>query len=801
MEVTAYNDDNQSVVIGGKRKGTFRISTSAEFVEILSSALYSNPLLAAIREPICNAWDAHIAAGCTDIPIEVTVTPTKIIIKDFGAGIHDDEIEDVFCSYGESTKRQAIKQTGGFGLGSKAPFAIVEQFEVISCHNGVKSVYSMLKSTEESDGLPVPYLMHTEPTTETGITVEFEHNRGEAEIYAMANSVIYYGEMKAKLNDELCDDKLELKTSELPFIVTSEAVGYTNSKTSSGIFIQYGSVVYPVRISAEYEKDFYIIKRILESRVLNDSKLPSIADGNIILKSEPSSLAIAPSREELSYNQRTVETLSELLGQARATLETENKKWDIEVISSYKQTMLDFLEKDESFPERQTVSFSAINSFRFMGTDKSNEQRKVTCLRSLHKYIDLPTRMKTKNRAVIKYFCKNYLANLKKKRLYASIQSFQDEKRHNAYTFLSQNTVYKRLLSKIYSKDTGLTVSGIKINYNDTISLNKSLNDFDYSDAIDGILVANSLAEVRYIRNKSFLSSGRYILIRPTAKNRKTFDPEQTVKLLAYWSYNAVNVTSKAKLFGYGDKSNQPVKPKAPVAKGSRTGYWLLKDCMDNKGKFDEEKLKTATRIKDPEAVMYLRTVNYKKVPNITAGRLETILELLPKTVILSSYTSYQNLVNKGIPDANMLAVKKAADMLSRNETFCTNIAIKNALEYSDYYTDRWSNLISLFPSMRQGDYRLPSITQYPEYSYHIKLYDKLLNGSSTNVNGEFACRFKTKCEHIKRNIENISNKEAISKLQRTSIININSINDLDPIEDQELIKALDPVIQQILKG
>ena len=71
MQVTHSADH---MLIGGAKTIEFGISNDAAFFQILSSTLYSDQRLAVAREVLCNAWDAHIRAGITDKPIEVTIT-------------------------------------------------------------------------------------------------------------------------------------------------------------------------------------------------------------------------------------------------------------------------------------------------------------------------------------------------------------------------------------------------------------------------------------------------------------------------------------------------------------------------------------------------------------------------------------------------------------------------------------------------------------------------------------------------------------------------------------------------------
>ena len=62
LQVTQTSDVTRSNV--GVEK-EFNIKRTSKAFQILSSGLYSNKILAIVRELSCNAWDAHVAAAKT----------------------------------------------------------------------------------------------------------------------------------------------------------------------------------------------------------------------------------------------------------------------------------------------------------------------------------------------------------------------------------------------------------------------------------------------------------------------------------------------------------------------------------------------------------------------------------------------------------------------------------------------------------------------------------------------------------------------------------------------------------------
>lgn len=172
MQVAHQTDFVTHAVLGGKTDISFGISDDPAFFQILSSALYKDPMLAMVRETICNAWDAHIDSGCVDTPLTITLDDEHLIIRDYGKGIPDALIGPIYGVYGASTKKKDGRQTGGFGLGCKSPFAYTDHFEVISHHEGVRTIYRMSKSSAEKMGKPSIVPIASFPTQETGIQVK-----------------------------------------------------------------------------------------------------------------------------------------------------------------------------------------------------------------------------------------------------------------------------------------------------------------------------------------------------------------------------------------------------------------------------------------------------------------------------------------------------------------------------------------------------------------------------------------------------------------------------------------------------
>jgi len=120
----------------------FQLNASSQAFKILSSSLYEDKERAVLRETVANAWDSHLEAGITT-PVDITL-PTEsvpvLLITDYGIGMSHTQLTGIYSTYFSSTKASDNKLIGGFGLGSKSPFAITDEFTITSVHNGEHSI-------------------------------------------------------------------------------------------------------------------------------------------------------------------------------------------------------------------------------------------------------------------------------------------------------------------------------------------------------------------------------------------------------------------------------------------------------------------------------------------------------------------------------------------------------------------------------------------------------------------------------------------------------------------------------------
>jgi len=155
---------------GRSRTNGVSLKGMAHIIGLLTN-LYNDRELAVIREYYTNALDAHKHVGNPN-PVRVTL-PTwdkpNYIVQDFGVGMTEDTLFDVYGEYGESTGQDNNDIVGGFGLGSKSAYTIAKAFTVVSVKDGMRTTAHYSK---KAHGVYDSQIIDSRPTTQpNGTTV------------------------------------------------------------------------------------------------------------------------------------------------------------------------------------------------------------------------------------------------------------------------------------------------------------------------------------------------------------------------------------------------------------------------------------------------------------------------------------------------------------------------------------------------------------------------------------------------------------------------------------------------------
>lgn len=313
---------NDVVLSNVTDQGEFRIKNSAKAFSILSSGLYSNKIKAIVRELSCNAWDSHKEAGKEDVPFEChlpTVIEPYFSIKDFGIGLDDKGVTQIYTTYFESTKSDSNDYIGALGLGSKSPFSYTDNFTVTAIKDGMSRIYTAYINDQ---GVPAIALMAESETEDgNGVEVSFpvicqsDFSRFNNEAVEVYRWFPVFPTLTGKQID------LERHAYQEKDIAPGIHVSVNNSRTCRAV---QGNIAYRINIPGELD-DFEHLQHVMAAA--------------LVIEFEIGELDVAANREELSYIPLTLNNIKKKLEIAAEAMSDFVQK-EVDAISGPWEKML-----------------------------------------------------------------------------------------------------------------------------------------------------------------------------------------------------------------------------------------------------------------------------------------------------------------------------------------------------------------------------------------------------------------------------------------------------------------------------
>lgn len=270
----------------------FKIDASSKAFDLISSRLYQNKIRAVIRELSTNAFDAHIMCDCAQDPFQVTL-PTEMnpvfSVRDWGPGMCHNTIMNVYTTYFRSTKDDDNRAVGGFGLGSKSPFAYVSSFSVVSYHEGIARYYTAALG----DRGPEIVLLKTHPTDQpSGLEVSMPVKTEDIKTFQLEAQEVYrWFSTPPKTN-------IQLEYPEKNVIFSGRSLGGVRWQACEistyqrvGSVVVMGNVCYPI-----------------DYKLFNNNTTALLME-HIIIHAPVGWVDMTPSRESLSYDQQTIDRI------------------------------------------------------------------------------------------------------------------------------------------------------------------------------------------------------------------------------------------------------------------------------------------------------------------------------------------------------------------------------------------------------------------------------------------------------------------------------------------------------------
>jgi len=353
----------------------FKIRTTEKAFRILSSGLYSNKPQAIVRELSCNAYDAHVDAGNGDVPFHIHL-PTRFEpwfeVRDYGTGLSDADIRELYTTYFDSSKTNSNLFTGALGLGSKSPFSYTDSFTIESRFDGTLNTYTAYLS---SSGVPAIVLMDSESTDEpNGLNVRLEVKQSDFRMfYRAANKVVRFFPVQPTVNlkEEVVSNYYKDFATEITDGIYLVEDDLENYNFSSPVGVVQANVLYPVSINELFGSSHEFSRSALSESIRNkidvDKSLGDrdIADAfqhfffvlnkYVVLEVENGSCDVQPSREKLSYDSQTASTIREKL---------------VDAYAAFHEYIRNYIDHTKSKYDK-VVSFSRIND-SLINADSNN---------------------------------------------------------------------------------------------------------------------------------------------------------------------------------------------------------------------------------------------------------------------------------------------------------------------------------------------------------------------------------------------------------------------------------------------
>ena len=265
---------------------------------ILRSQIYSDKLLAVIREYSTNAVDANIEANNNE-PIYVqlpTIAKPTLSFRDYGNGLTDQEVTQLYIKYGASTKRNSNDYTGCLGIGCKAAFAYGDSFQITSYTTD--RITTWFARIDESKRGTIS-LLDEKPNTgnPTGVNISITIRSTDIETCQnKAKQFFKYWRAEQIICSETIDhvDSAH-KTDDWMIAKHSEKQSHSYYARRSNATVVMGNIAYPVPASEFQAND------ALGAELLHHE--------HIIFYAKLGSLDIAANREALELTDRTRNSL------------------------------------------------------------------------------------------------------------------------------------------------------------------------------------------------------------------------------------------------------------------------------------------------------------------------------------------------------------------------------------------------------------------------------------------------------------------------------------------------------------
>lgn len=308
MKISTPSSGIKTSGINHEESINFRVANTPHLMQLLSDSLYSDKILAPIRELATNAYDSHITAGKKEIPFEITLPTCNdpvFKVKDFGTGLSSEDIHNIYTVYGLSDKTHTNELIGCMGLGSKSPLAYTDSFTIISRYNGISTTYVVAK---DSRGLPTLHKLGEASANGDGNGVEIS--------FGVKSSDVSLFQKKAK---QVVERFSPIPKTHPTIPIENKSVVFEGKDKDWKMYEN----TYPQTVNAIMGNVAYPIEKHNDKFGNYHSGYYSILNTNLDLYFNLGKLDVNVSREGLQYNSHTVDNIKSKLDKVKSEISSQ----------------------------------------------------------------------------------------------------------------------------------------------------------------------------------------------------------------------------------------------------------------------------------------------------------------------------------------------------------------------------------------------------------------------------------------------------------------------------------------------
>jgi len=283
---------------------------------ILRDKLYSNKIRAFVREYSTNATDAHVYADCPERPIKITL-PSRFgpvfSVRDFGDGLSETDIYEIYVRYGATTKRESNDAIGQLGLGCKSAFAYTDAFTINSWHKGIHSIYSAF--IDETNVGKVTKLSAMPSADPSGVRIDIPVAMKDIDtVKKEAKHCYRFFTVRPEINIPIVQEKVISSGTGWKLLQYETGAGRYKWRNGRNVFVS-AEPAYAVMGDIGYPID-------TEQITGSSEMVETLIESPILIQFNIGDLSIAANRETLEYTSHTIGNIKKRLAAVGEELRT-----------------------------------------------------------------------------------------------------------------------------------------------------------------------------------------------------------------------------------------------------------------------------------------------------------------------------------------------------------------------------------------------------------------------------------------------------------------------------------------------